>query len=87
VIEICSNNYNFIDDSNSINNNCNEFIENRHEQSILSLLAKKYNLVDYNIDPCWCLKYDDYLSIGKNWPIWYGRNRTGVPLKKLIENK
>lgn len=37
--ELCSN-YNFIDDSPSIENNDSEFIEHRHDQSIFSLLIK-----------------------------------------------
>lgn len=84
--DICSNNYHLIDDSPSLIKNFDEFKENRHEQSVFSLLVKKYNLVDYSIDPCWCLNYNDYLTLGEKWPIWYGRNRSGIPLKLLIEN-
>ena len=36
--------YHMIDDSPSINKNLNKFIEHRHDQSIFSLLIKKYNL-------------------------------------------
>jgi hypothetical protein len=51
---ICSNNYNLIDDSPSINENYSEFYENRHDQSIFSLLCKKYG----------CIKYIDLLNDG-----------------------
>ena len=37
-------NYNLIDDSESINKNFDCFKEHRHDQSIFSLLIKKYNL-------------------------------------------
>ena len=37
-------NYNLIDDSPSINMNYPTFIEHRHDQSIFSLLTKKYNI-------------------------------------------
>jgi hypothetical protein len=43
--EIMSNNYNLIDDSQSISNNDISFKENRHDQSIFSILRKKYGSV------------------------------------------
>jgi len=47
---IASNNYNFIDDSPSTLQNYNDFVEHRHDQTIFSLLTKKYNLnYDNNI--------------------------------------
>ena len=39
---IISNNYNLIDDSKSKLNNYIDFIENRHDQSVFSLIRKKY---------------------------------------------
>ena len=45
---IASNNYNFIDDSPSILPNYKIFIENRHDQSIFSLLTKKYDVNNNN---------------------------------------
>ena len=42
--EIGSQNYHFIDDSPSIYINFSCFVEHRHDQSIFSLLTKKYNL-------------------------------------------
>lgn len=46
-------NYHLIDDSLSINKNLNGFIEHRHDQSIFSLLSKKYNLFSrYDIRSC-----------------------------------
>ena len=42
--DICSNNYHLIDDSPSIEKNFDNFIENRHDQSIYNLLVKKENI-------------------------------------------
>jgi len=42
-LEICQE-YKFINDEVSDSDNFQEFIEHRHDQSVFSLLAKKYNL-------------------------------------------
>jgi hypothetical protein len=42
LYNICSENYNLIDDSDSITQNHIDFIENRHDQSLFSLLLKQY---------------------------------------------
>jgi hypothetical protein len=39
-----SSDYHNIDDSPSISENLNSFVEHRHDQSIFSLLTKKHNL-------------------------------------------
>jgi len=58
-------NYHLIDDSDSIQNNDSAFIEHRHDQSIFSLLIKKYN-------------YDKEENILKNSsPINISRKRNG----------
>jgi hypothetical protein len=61
--ELCCN-YNLIDDSISNNINLIEFIEHRHDQSIYSLLTKKYNLysvvnLDYKCIKCLRNRYGD----------------------------
>ena len=49
--------YHLIDDSESINKNVDNFIDHRHDQSIFSLLTKKYNLYSkINLDEQ-CIKY------------------------------
>ena len=58
--------YNNINDSPSINKNLPCFREHRHDQSIFSLLAKKYN---FNND-----KYSDSFNNSIN----YSRNKTGT---------
>jgi hypothetical protein len=65
-------NYHFIDDTRSINKNLISFIDHRHDQSVFSLLTKKYNLfsnisLDYK-----CIKVI--------------RNKTGISQINNIEN-
>ena len=56
-INIMHNNINLIDDSNSKINNHKDFIENRHDQSVFSLLCKKYNLASFSAYECdWAIK-------------------------------
>ena len=54
--------YHYIDDTPSINKNLDCFIEHRHDQSIFSLLSKKYNI---------------YSSVSLNYIIDINRNRSG----------
>jgi hypothetical protein len=63
---LASNDYHNIDDSPSIIPNISEYIEHRHDQSILSLLIKKYDIQHFSIDQ-WKLRC-----------IRYARNRTGI---------
>ena len=78
---ICSNHYNLIDDTPSIENNFYGFVEHRHDQSVFSLLVKKYNLINYDLDPSyWGCGIDSkqlYLQCGMEYPIWTCRNKTG----------
>jgi hypothetical protein len=60
--EICSSDYHNIDDSPSISNNHSSFNEHRHDQSVFSLLSKKYNWTKYP---------EDYA------PVSYSRKRSG----------
>lgn len=57
-------NYHMIDDSPSINKNYDVFKEHRHDQSIFSLLTKKYNL---------------YSNTLLNKCVKILRNKTGIP--------
>jgi len=50
-------NYHNIDDSPSIIPNCPEFKEHRHDQSIFSLLTKKYNIFSTTYIKHHCIKY------------------------------
>lgn len=56
-IEVMKNNFHLIDDSPSIIKDHDEFIENRHDQSVYSLLCKKYKLFSLSAYECdWALK-------------------------------
>ena len=58
-INIMYNNFHLVDDSNSKINNHKYFIENRHDQSVYSLLCKKYKLTSFSAYECdWALKND-----------------------------
>jgi hypothetical protein len=87
MYEIGSNNYNLIDDSPSVATNYNIFREHRHDQSIFSLLVKKYNLINYDLNPTdWGYGLPAskiYLHYGITYPIWTCRNRTGLSLKNV----
>jgi hypothetical protein len=78
--QICQN-YHFIDDSPSKLQNHHSFKEHRHDQSVFSLLLKKYNLLNYDLDPTY---FGDgpssklvYNKKAISYPIWYCRNRSG----------
>ena len=83
-------NYHFIDDSSSIEKNFDGFIEHRHDQSVLSLLTKKYNCCNYDLDPSWIPNFNDitvFNDITIKWPIWAIRNKTGISiLDELTKN-
>ena len=56
-IDIMHKNTNLIDDSISKINNHVDFIENRHDQSVFSLLCKKYKLKSFSAYECdWAIK-------------------------------
>jgi hypothetical protein len=64
---IMSNNYNLIDDSQSVSPNDYTFLENRHDQSIFSLLRKKHGTISISDETNrWIWKYEEYI----NFPIW-----------------
>ena len=46
--KICSENYHLIDDSMTVPQH-KEYIENRHDQSVFSLLAKRYNIISTTV--------------------------------------
>jgi hypothetical protein len=75
--EIGSSNYHLIDDTPSIEKNFNRFREHRHDQSVLSLLVKKNNLINYDLDRTWTNNFIDNFNETKKWPIWVARNKTG----------
>lgn len=66
------NNYHYIDDSASILPNDISFKENRYDQSIFSLISKKYNFYCIPDETYW---NPDWNVSGENYPIWATRIR------------
>jgi hypothetical protein len=64
--------YHCIDDSASITSNDISFKEHRYDQSIFSLLSKKYNFYCIPDETYW---NPDWNVSGKNYPIWATRIR------------
>ncbi len=85
--KVASENYNLIDDSPGVLPNFPGFKENRHDQSIFNLVVKKYNLINYDLDPTYWGLYktnmDVYNTKGKDCPIWTCRNRSGDSIIKV----
>ena len=82
--------YHFIDDSSSNIPNYETFKEHRHDQSIFSLLTKKYGFYCADFHPNWVddfYNYAKYTSITQYWPIWDARNRNGKSIVDELENK
>ncbi len=85
---IASTNYNLINDEPSKEKNFDEFIEHRHDQSIFSLLLKKYEYENNDLDPSWVPNFDS-LDTFKNhtirWVVWVARNKSSNSiLDKLL---
>jgi hypothetical protein len=87
---IISSNYNYIDDSPSIKMNNKEFIEHRHDQSVFNLLVKKFNLINYELNPSDWGYYQNKINVSNNYkihgikyPIWSCRNNTGESIIDL----
>ena len=82
---ICHNHYSLIDDSQSISSNHESFIENRHDQAVLSILANNY--------PCTYWPISEIYTAG-DWnnlidkPIWIVRDKQeNVPFLKMLKRK
>lgn len=70
--------YHNIDDSPSEAQNDKCFIEHRHDQSVFNMIMKKYGIHNYFLDPAYF--YPDWNRYGKEYPIWYCRNKTGISI-------
>lgn len=85
--EIVHDNLHLVDDEPSKVKNSPDFVENRHDQSILSLLCKKYGggiiLPGTEVD-VWPRTNRNWRKL-KKFPFLAIRNRTGVP--RLGDNK
>ena len=62
-LDIFYQRFDLVDDTESKLKNLNGFIENRHDQSVFSLLCKKYNLDSFSAYDCdWA-----YLNNERTW--------------------
>ena len=61
--------------------NHTSFKEHRHDQSIFSLMSKKYNFYLVRGVPEWTRNWK---KIGKEFPIWSSRNKNKISLKDNI---
>ena len=64
---VCTEHFRLVDDTPSWSSNLLGFRENRHDQSVLSLLLKQYGTSIIPIEECWTLTGWDELS--KTYPI------------------
>lgn len=85
--DLCHNHFNLITDSPSVTPNAIDFIENRHDQSAFSCLAKRYSPVVVSADETFTK--GDYSVELSDSPIWATRLReyTWYGLKKMSLKK
>ncbi len=74
-LDVFINNFNLVDDSPSISPNFNEFIENRHDQSIFSLLCKTQRIPSISAYEIW---QQDWRKLEK-YPILAKRDKELTP--------
>lgn len=67
--------YKFVDDTDSEIENSEIFVDHRHDQSIFSLLVKKYNRF-YGLDDETYWPKQEWKEKSVNYPIWATRNRS-----------
>ena len=72
------NKYKFISDAPSKLQNHNSFKEHRHDQSVFSLISKKYNFFLVKGVPEWSKNWEE---IGKEFPIWATRNKKKITFR------
>jgi hypothetical protein len=80
-IEVFSEDFTNIDDTPSSYPNFAGFIDHRHDQSILSIMAKLRGVEEITIDECYVADGD--WSRLKNYPIWAMRDKKLDTLQRL----
>jgi hypothetical protein len=76
IYEFCiSNNYHYLDNSESIEKNDITFVEHRHDQSIFSLWTKSQNKFYISDETYFEHNWND----GLRYPVLAMRNRSGIP--------
>lgn len=78
---VMSSNYNLIDDSVSKTANSPTFQENRHDQSILTMLVHKYNALYAPTDELWDFRRNNFTR-----PFWAARLKNGSTLDQWYLN-
>ncbi|MDR1023603.1 MAG: hypothetical protein LBL94_10095 [Prevotellaceae bacterium] len=86
-LQVFYDDFSLADDSPSKAPNFNGFIENRHDQSIFSIITKKYNILTVSCYEFWQLDFNFYKL--KYYPIWAIRDKDngGDNLLKKIQKK
>lgn len=73
-LEVIYNHFDLITDKPSKSPNLPGFSDNRHDQSIFSILAKKYKIEEFSRNELCPNEFDNYdWSIMKEYPIWAKR--------------
>lgn len=71
IKKLCTEeNYRYINDNQSIKSNEKTFIDHRHDQSIFSLMVKKYNFCYIPDETYW---HPNWNYSGKEYPLWVTR--------------
>ena len=82
---ICHNHYELISDTTSKAPSFPEFVENRHDQSILDLLSIKYNADRLSFGEVY--REDEDWSMMSDYPIWATRKRDRkLTIKQRLRN-
>lgn len=71
-LDILKNNVNLVDDSPSVSLNFPDFKENRHDQSILSIICKKKGIPSVSTSET----YQEDWELLKMYPLWAKRDKT-----------
>lgn len=73
IKEICvEDGHHYITDASSSKSNHSEFREHRHDQSVFSLISKKYDFYCIPDETYWA---PDWNNTGRIYPIWATRNK------------
>ena len=80
---------NLIDDTQSMKKNHPNFIEHRHDQSMLSLILKKENIFCLSVSECEWVELDNkrIWSHLKNYPILAKRDKKFNIIKRFINRQ
>jgi hypothetical protein len=72
-LQVYYDDFSLVDDTSSKSPNFEGFIENRHDQSVFSLIAKKYHIPTVSASECWQHFFLFYKL--RHYPVWFLRDR------------